>query len=43
MKKQGVCLNESGQGLTEYITLILLIAVCRVEVTSGLAGLLKPM
>jgi len=34
-------LDQKGQGLTEYITLLLLISVCSIAVTKTLGGEIK--
>lgn len=34
-------MDQKGQGLTEYITLLLLVAVCSVAVTKSLGGVIK--
>jgi Flp pilus assembly pilin Flp len=40
-KKKVFCLDQSGQGLTEYITLLLLIAVISIGVTQTLGKRVK--
>jgi hypothetical protein len=39
--KSGIFGNERGQGLTEYITLLLLVSVCSIVAVNTLGGKIK--